>query len=400
MTLELRAATVAFSEELDEDVLTLASGTLPIAWLCLLTVADLERPDFWEGSDASRPLSWTEQVRAAFADPDLNRIPPLDVLWPVARNRLRSAVAGLQARNDPWAEPLGQWEEHLVALAAQRATQRAVLDLGPAVLPDDADAFLGPLLQAVRWWSDPDHTPRPPAPSQRELTGDLPGSAPIWTAGRAAPVFTSRAPAAGERVVEASLVIFLSTITLMTFWLTGSVEWAGAAFLLAAAGVTWSIFRQPPRESVPVLHLRPGAPAFTVRPPLLSVLICVLLLLGGVLDLWTQLHRVQGPCCSRAYYNYWPSRTWTELWVIGALIMLGVVSQTVRFANGRITVTWLFGVLRLSRPLEQVTVRPVTLAVPRTQEREAGLRLRVGWLSVTVTEEQAGYQALAAACTE
>jgi len=399
VTLQLRGATNAFSEELDEDVLTLASGALPLVWLSLLTEADLERPDFWESSSASRPVTWTEQVRAAFTGPDMDRIPALEVTWPVARRRLRSAVAGLQARSDPWADPVARWETHLVALAAQRATLRAVLDLGPETSCGDADAFLGPLVHAVRWWSDPDHIPRPHVSSSRELTGDPPGAPPVWQAGRAAPVSSARRPAARERAVDASLVVTLSMATLMTFWLTGSVEWASAAFLLVVAGIVWNVFRRQ-EEIIPVWRVRPDAAPFTVRPPTLSVLVCALLLLGGLLDLWTQLHRVQGPCCSRAYHNYWPSRSWTELWVLGTVVMLGVVTQTVRLRKGRVTVTWLFGVLRLSRPLQQVTVQPVTLAVPRTQDRVAGLRLRLGWLSLTVTEGQAGYAALTAACTE
>ena len=401
LTLQLRGSSSAFAEDLDEDILTLEAGAVPLAWLSLLTEADLGRPDFWEGSRTTMPVSWADQVRSAFTAPDLETIPPLEVSWPVARVRLRSAVAGLQARNDPWAGPLAEWEEQLAALAAQGPVQRVVLDLEEAAAQfGDADAFLGELLGKICWWFDPDGLDRPQVASEAELTGDPVEEAPVWQAGRRPPVVPAQPRPPRSRGVDPSLVVSLSTVTLMTYWLTASVWWAGAATLSVVAGITWSVFRQAKQQPRSFLALPPVSRPVTVRPPLLSVLICALLLLGGLLELWGQLHRVRGLCCSRAYSNYWPSRSWTELWVIGAFVMLGVVSQTVRLRGSRVTVTWLLGLLRLSRPLAQVTVEAVELTTPRTQERVAGLRLRVGWLGVTVTQEQTGYAALRDACTE
>lgn len=404
VTLELRGSTSAFAEDLDEDVRALDAAEVPLAWLSLLTEADLERPEFWAGCSASLPVSWAGQVRAAYTTPDQDRIPPLEVSWPVARARLRSAVTGLRSRGDPWAGPVAEWEDRLDALAAQGPTLRVVLDLEPAsAYFEDADAFVRALLQGIHWWSDPESTPRPEVESETELTGGPVEEVSVPLTGRtrsaAAPPRT-----AGERVVDAALVGLLSTGTLMTFALTGSVWWAGTVFLLVVAGISWSIFRKKtPAGGQPFtvpLTLHPVSHAVTVRPSLLSVFVCTLLLLSGLLDLWGQLHRVQGPCCSRTYYNYWPARTWMEVWVTSAFIMLVVVSQTVRLRGDQVTVTWLLGMLRLSRPVTQVTAEPVELTVPRTQERVAGLRLRVGWVTITITENQAGYPALRNACIE
>lgn len=405
VTLELRGSTVDFGEDLDEAVLTLKAGRVPLAWLSLLTEADLQRPDFWENSSASVPVSWAAQVHAAFTNPDLDGIPPLEIPWSVARARLRSAVSRLQDRNDPWAASLAGWEQGLLGLAAQGPALRAMLDLEAASdSSENADAFLGTLLHGVRWWAEPDGILRPRVDSETELTGGLFDDTLAWRAGRSASVAAVLSRTPGERVVNASVVVPLSTVTLMAYWITGSIWWAGTAFLLVVASITWGLFRKSNRGagqiSGALLTLRPVPHPVMVRPPLLPVLVCLLLLLGGLLDLWSQLHRVQGACCSRAYYNYWPSRTWAELWVIGVLILLGVVSQTVRLRGNLLTVTWLFGLLRMSRPAEQVTVEAVCQAVPNKGEKVSGLRLRLGRLGVTLADGQPGYAALRAACTE
>ncbi len=401
VTLKLHESTPAPTENPGVDVRVLTAETVPLVWLSLLTEADLERRAFWEGSSSLQPVSWADQVSAAYATPGFDRIPPLEVSWPVARARLRSAVTGLQVRGDSWAGPVAGWEARLEALAERSPTRLVVLDLKAAsALFEDAGAFVRALLQGIHWWSDPDGTVRPEVETELELTGGPVEEAQVSLAEGTRPV-VAQPRSAGKGMVDASIVVVLSTCTLMTFWLTGSVWWAGAVVLLAIAGMGWSIFRQSRRQDVPRLRiLHPVSETVTVRPPLLPVLVCTLLVLGGLLDLWGQLHRVQGPCCSRAYYNYWPARTWTELWVAGAFVMLGVASQTVRLRAEQVTVMWLLGLVRLSRPAAQVTAEPVGLTVPRTQERVAGLQLRLGWLGITITEEQAGYEALKDAFTD
>lgn len=84
---------------------------------------------------------------------------------------------------------------------------------------------------------------------------------------------------------------------------------------------------------------------------------------------------------------------------MSVLSMLGVVSQTVRLQDDRLTVTWLLGVRRLSRPTTQVRVEGVDTTMSRQGEAVSGLRLRLGWLGVTLTKEQPGYAALSTACT-
>lgn len=401
--LELRGFTVMFGEDLDEAVLTLEAEHIPLAWLSLLTEVDLQRLDFWQGSSATSPVSWAAQVQAAFTDSDLYGIPSLDIPWSVARTRLRAAVSHLEDRNDPWAVALAKWEEELIKLAAQGPAVRTVLDIGAAAASfNDADAFLSALLHGVRWWAEPDRIFRPQMDSVIELTGGPINGRLAWQAGGSVSVGVPT-QANGERVIDASLAVLLSTVTLMTYGFTGSVWWASIAFLVIVASIVWRLLLQKnrgaPAPAHALLTLHPGSYPIKVKPPLLSVLVCCLLLLGGLLDLWGQVHRVQGACCSRAYYTYWPSRTWTELWVIGVLIMLGVVSQTVRLQGDRLTVTWLFGVLRLSRPTTQVRVEGVEPTVARQGNEVSGLRLRLGWLDVTLTEKQAGYAALRTACT-
>ena len=91
------------------------------------------------------------------------------------------------------------------------------------------------------------------------------------------------------------------------------------------------------------------------------------------------------------YYNYYPSIEFSGLWVSLVGLMVVNVYRRVTFAGSVVRVSWLGGTLRLSSPVESVTVSEGEVEA-RSGEKTAVVTLRLGRLPVVLSSDLDGYE--------
>ena len=137
----------------------------------------------------------------------------------------------------------------------------------------------------------------------------------------------------------------------------------------------------------------PESGPLVIRYPLLYRTVPLCLFAYGLLTLAADLGRVKGECCSPSYFNHDPAIRFSLLWVAMVGLIVINVYRKVLFVGSVVRVSWLGGVLRLSVPVERVTVSEGE-NVDRSGEKTAVLKFKLGWLPVSISSELGGYEQL------
>jgi hypothetical protein len=142
--------------------------------------------------------------------------------------------------------------------------------------------------------------------------------------------------------------------------------------------------------AVPHLKLEPLPAGQVVVKAACWVQVFGFALLGcGLMTLQTDLSRPRGPCCTPLYWNHDAAIHFSALWCLLALLMAISSTQKLILRGGVLQVSWLWGAVHWSSPVERVRVQEIELRL-RGGPTPA-LRIRLGWLPLYVTREFDGY---------